>query len=495
MKESGHVMAAAHVLFANDPLSTASMEDTVWPSRAQFLQHNLDQFASWLSRWKLPAFLQAYWRTFLQEEWDNHASQVGNIPKWDVRRVQQFKRLLDGWVLTPADHFSQVLHMACPQHYDFLLRRTFEDPQIFTECYNPSIVIRSKILENFPKCLTEYTWAVNWHGRLPGAYVLPKPSKSFSKARPIITYAGSCASILGRLLGTCLLSMLLCVFGSHASLPVQSILREVWRCMRRIPVDVETVGRQQDLIGFFNSVPHRRIQEDVEYVVHRYCVAQGVSIDSVLHAHQNQKERVQRIFQGKYGAKKFMLHHSFFQLGRQVYRQHLGPAMGSQWSPVLCAIVAATREHMFYTSLLPNARMGEAFEPFRSVCRYVDNRYMVYVPGAEKHPIFPLWTDLEFIPAQFYWRITFLQPAMLSKLRSVQSAGSMRYSMAGFQSRALLIARFVRPRCLIPAQIADLLQQYRWKGIACQDFVENLRSLERRFQIPLLRHDVLRMVR
>ena len=341
VKESGHVMAAAHVLLANDPLSTASMEDTVWPSRAQFLQHNLDQFASWLSRWKLPAFLQAYWRTVLQEEWDNRASQVGNIPKWDVRRVQQFKRLLDGWVLTPADHFSQVLHMACPQHYDFLLRRTFEDPQIFTQCYNPSIVIRSKILENFPKCLTEYTWAVNWHGRLPGAYVLPKPSKSFSKARPIITYAGSWASTLGRLLGTCLLSMLVCVFGSHASLPVQSILREVWRCMRRIPVDVETVGRQQDLIG---SVPHRRIQEDVEYVVHRYCAAQGVSIDSVLHVHQNQKERVQRIFQGKYRAKslqyravcirdiveitKFMLHHSFFQLGRQVYR--VGAAMGSQ---------------------------------------------------------------------------------------------------------------------------------------------------------------------
>ena len=168
---------------------------------------------------------------------------------------------------------------------------------------------------------------------------------------------------------------------------------------------------------------------------------------------------------------------------------------------------------MFYTSLLPNARMGEAFEPFRSVCRYVDNRYMVYVPGAEKHPIFRLWTDLEFYSSPILleevvsneflgfnvdWEnrtITFLQPAMLSKLRSVQSAGSMRYSMAGFQSRALLIARFVRPRCLIPAQIADMFQQYRWKGFACQDFVENLRSLERRFQLPLLRHDVLRMVR
>ena len=66
--------------------------------------------------------------------------------------------------------------------------------------------------------------------------------------------------------------------------------------MRRIPVDVETIGRQQDLIGFFNSVPHRRIQEDVEYVVHRYCAAQGVSIDSVLHVHQNQKEEFSASF-------------------------------------------------------------------------------------------------------------------------------------------------------------------------------------------------------
>ena len=136
--------------------------------------------------------LQAYWRTFLREEWDNHASQVGTIPQWDFRRVQQFKGLLDGWVLTPADHFFHDLHMTCPQHYDFLLRRTFEDPTIFTQCCNPSIFIRSKIRENFPKCLTEYIWAVTWHGRLPGAYMLPKPSKSSSKARPIITSAGSC---------------------------------------------------------------------------------------------------------------------------------------------------------------------------------------------------------------------------------------------------------------------------------------------------------------
>ena len=517
---SGHVMAPAYALLANDPLSTASMDDTVWPSHAQFMQHNVEQFVGWLSRWKLPAHLQAYWRTFLQQQWDVQAKQAPLLSSSDVVRVRQAQHVLSGWVLTPADHFPQVLHLCCPSHYHFLLQKTFDDPLVFTPCYNPAMVVLKKIRQSFPNSLKTYTWSLDWTGRLPGAYILPKPSKGYAKARPIITYAGSWSSNLGRMIAACMLIMMVSVFGASSSSSVQNILRTVWMCMKRTPVDQEVIGRQQDLIGFFNTVPHTRIVQDVEYLIHRYCAVQRVTMQ----VHQNHRERLQRIFQGKYRAKtrqyrqvcirdlvpltRFMLAHSFFRRGRQVYRQHLGAAMGSQWSPVVCAVVAATREHMFYSSLLGTVRLGDPFQPFRMVARYVDNRYMVYLPGAEKHPRFSLWTDLQFYSNPILleevgsdsllgfcvdWQhrtITFQQPATLSKLRGARSAGAKRHSIAGFHARALLISRFVRPRHLISEQIADLVLQYLWKGFTLNDFIPLLTTLGKRFQIPSLAHTV-----
>ena len=477
----------------------------------------MDQFTQWLTRWKLPLHLQAYWRTFLQQQWDLYQAQVHLTFGWHLSGVKQLQQALKGWVLTPADHFPQVLHLCCPCHYYFLLQRTFDDPSVFHRCHNPTTVILRKIRERFPPSLKTYSWSVNWNGSLPGSYILPKPSKGFAKARPIITYAGSWASVMGRVLGTCLLIMMANVFGKSSIRSVQDILRNVWMYMRQTPCDEETVGRQQDLIGFFNTVPHCRIVQDVEFLIHKYCVRQNVSLNALLQVHLNQKERVNRVFQGRYRAHarqyrqvcikdlidltRFLLAHSFFKLGREVYRQHLGAAMGSQWSPVVCAVVAATREYMFYSSLRNNARLGDPFEPFRYNARYVDNRYMVYSPGAEKHLLFTLWTDLEFYSRPILleevtssellgfnvdWQhrtITFLQPSALSKLRSVNSAGPRRIGIAGFHARALTIARLVRPRHLIAPQLSDLTQQYVWKGFTLRELMPILTRLARQFQI------------
>ena len=65
---------------------------------------------------------------------------------------------------------------------------------------------------------------------------------------------------------------------------------------------------------------------------------------------------------------QYLLDHSYFTVGSQVFRQRRGASMGSQFAPVLCSTVTLQREWNFAMSF-------SAFTWDRSLHhRYVDNR-------------------------------------------------------------------------------------------------------------------------
>ena len=85
---------------------------------------------------------------------------------------------------------------------------------------------------------------------------------------------------------------------------------------------------------------------------------------SSIQTHNHKLERTLRIFQGHWRSQskqfrefklahirdlvKFLLQNSFFHVGTQVFRQHRGASMGSQWAPILCSAVALMREYNFF---------------------------------------------------------------------------------------------------------------------------------------------------
>ena len=294
--------------------------------------------------------------------------------------------------------------------------------------------------------------------------------------------------------------------------------------MKRTPVDQEVIGRQQDLIGFFNTVPHTRIVQDVEYLIHRYCAVQRVTMDCLLQVHQNHRERLQRIFQGKYRAKtrqyrqvcirdlvpltRFMLAHSFFDSVDKCIVNIWGLRWGRnglRWFVPWLLPLGNTCSIRHFLAPFDSEILFNLFVWWPAMLT-IDTWYTYQEPRNTRAFLFG--TDLQFYSNPILleevgsdsllgfcvdWQhrtITFQQPATLSKLRGARSAGAKRHSIAGFHARALLISRFVRPRHLISEQIADLVLQYLWKGFTLNDFIPLLTTLGKRFQIPSLAHTV-----
>ena len=57
------------------------------------------------------------------------------------------------------------------------------------------------------------------------------------------------------------------------------------------------------------------------------------------------EQAVSRIQTVSYSGFEKKLQNSFFHAGTQVFRQHRGASMGSQWAPILCSAVALMREY------------------------------------------------------------------------------------------------------------------------------------------------------
>ena len=118
------------------------------------------------------------------------------------------------FVLCPADHHPHQTFVACPLHYHFLLQRTYFQSEVFEQCTVGPLSLRDRLVQlakqDLPTCLQSL---INADGTLPYAYILPKPSKAFEKARPIISYMLSWNAKLGQLIGTLVYELCRSIFG------------------------------------------------------------------------------------------------------------------------------------------------------------------------------------------------------------------------------------------------------------------------------------------
>ena len=318
-------------------------------------------------------------------------------------------------VFTPADHFPHSLHVACPFASHALLDTTFLDVTVFKRCTVGMSSILANLKSRFqsvPKWSRRYSWGCKWSAFLPVARILPKPSKGFAKARPIIACDHCWHSRLTAFRAKGVFQIMTVVIPPGQTffmLSVQQTIRAVWHSMMGYPATEPASMAQKDLIDFFNSVPHDRILQALTLTLHLLQERWGKPWqEQSLQLSFRNKDSFLRVFRGRgrFAARNtrtmhledlpvltdFMLRPSFFQCGRFTFKQIQGASMGSALAPVSCTLVASATEFLWLHDALLNIGLHTAV-------RYADNRAFHFHTGIRRNPWTQLLLNLEFYGA------------------------------------------------------------------------------------------------
>lgn len=385
-RELPHIVAWATDCFPHVPQFKLHMASEQPPRWQHLFSQATIQFEQWLKRWRLPGDLQQYWQYFLRQQWDSFSERE----TW-TQPVGQLQRLLSPFVVTPADHFPHSLLVMCPQCWHALICQTFLQPEVFVRCLQPAEDIRRNIRLFLPGWIQEqYAWGLNFQAALSTAYILPKPTRNFKKARPIVDCSHSWILRLGTALAIVLLEISKAVYPELFEYnEVATILAAIHQIFSHTDPADELTILQQDIAGFYNQVSHERITASVQYVVQVFQRQQQCPHDQVLQAVMMKHNRTLRVFRGRWRAHtkryhgirldhivpltQYLLQRSIFRIGHCTFRQVRGASMGSQWAPIMCALVALNREHthsMLFSNALYSGKLATS-------SRYVDNRMLV----------------------------------------------------------------------------------------------------------------------
>ena len=517
IRQTGHLFASMLDIFPYTCLAHLNLEDCTWPTSRQWMEQGQQTFYRWKERWKLPNLFKHSWDLALHQAWESHLLQIRHHSSPDVarhRNLNQEVRMMKRFVLCPADHHPHQTFVACPIHYHTLLQKTYFQSDVFEPCTVGSFSLRDRLVQLAKQELPTLLHSlINPEGTLPYAYILPKPSKDFEKARPIISYMLSWNAKLGQLVGTLVYELCRSIFGDmQLDRTVQDIIKDIQKIFDDIPDHIELDLQQQDLSGFFNSVPHSRMIEAVTYAVNHYIAHKGVTPDSKLSTSLATEDRTQRIFRGRFrraGQKylaiqldhipkiiEFLLKHSYFTVGNLVFRQIQGASMGSHFAPALCGLVAAFQEYCFHKMF--NGMRTQHRLLHNS--RYVDNRVLLHFTGWREHYPWNLFTKLDFYEAPILLEevddteilgctistiqrtITVRQPKDLVSLRSGLSEDSDLAVISAFRARALLIIRYTYPIPLIFDQLTDLIAIFHQKSVTTDQLRCTQRTLWKFFK-------------
>ena len=239
-----------------------------------------------------------------------------------------------------------------------------------------------------------YKWGFCKEFTIPYGLVHLKEKKQWHKGRTIISYYHSLAGNLLRITSRALDIILQHLYPQH---PGQLSIPQLWQhfhtYLTQVPTDITLHATNDDLVGFFRSVPQHRLIDAVHSLVQHWQQQQSthtITIDT--HATGNP------------------YHHS--HIGRHHYRrptqctlhtaghrnhcdlcaqhmyfpgmQHLrGAGIGSQLSPALCNAATTLIEHSWqqlHNNFLHNTNFHFNYY------RYVDNRFITHNEHFLSHP-------------------------------------------------------------------------------------------------------------
>ena len=257
-----------------DPdIMAASMKDQYFGDVNKLQQRFDTQLRKLARRWHVQgSSFSIDYQPVLTELLDEHRYNVQDRAHWTSASLQRTTRSLSPWVVIPADHFPSRAHVICPWLFSTLM--------LFALCREPAASFRAEVVTMVPARLQHScAWGLRLHAPLPTARILPKPTKDWLKARPIISF-----------------------HQGHLS-------RRPWSAFSSGDSTAALVCEEpteyiqlvsQDLSGFFTSIPTERFHQALHVLLHRYDQAVALRNTSHWSVYEAKSDHRRRMFKGKW---------------------------------------------------------------------------------------------------------------------------------------------------------------------------------------------------
>ena len=269
----------------------------------------------------------------------------------------------------------------------------------------------------------------------------------------------------------------------------------------------------QDLAGFFVSIPLPRFLQAVKLLLCKACDLQERDLSEGLHGvyvtvDMTSATAPMRLFKGRYCspapkvysirmdlfmmAVELSFKFSLFTVGRQVVQQSRGAPMVSPLSPSVCHAVLSLFEHQYLSRMLLSPILTSSQ---RWVGRYVDNRLTLLSPMLAKLAVFTAFLHeevygppvlLEYEDGDIFlgfhmdlarMETRFVQPQASWQLLHHKSACSEGTLLSSLQSRAHMILRSSWPAARRDEDLRLLHSCYVKQGFSSLKVEKLLRRL------------------
>ena len=498
----------------------ANAQATFYPHTSQVLTCSAQALKKWADKHGLPSRqLLKQFEQFFDSQISSHKQFLRKTPKYTAHNLQQFKKLIPkDMVVHNEDHGNSHLMIYCPKIYLKALQATWNDAALFQPIPNQPDGPQFQLNQVPQQLKRHYKWAfpaslrktrgklqkdsghkpVNKQYKIPTGQAFLKRKKSWKKGRTIIGYHCSVLTKLTHITAVALADMLTEVWPSTlGTTPTPELFQKLHKFFDETSSDIDLVMYNDDLVGFFNSIPQDKVLFFVDHLIKHYkakhpdihtlsvntqssCKHNRTTSGSLSQHHQHTQVKSLRlddilpIVQTTFDT-------AVFSALNTTWLQVQGSPIGSKISPALCSICVAGHE-MTWRQTYHIWRQSPGLHLL--LMRYVDNRLtIVDQQHSTDHPL-AVWLhkwfygrpieveeveDINFLGFDIYphkRQVKFIDVDKPWKVRSPANAGTNNLTLSGFRSRAHLIVNYSFPKELIPGSLSALLDLYHKAGFS-----------------------------
>ena len=379
------------------------------------------------------------------------------------------------------------------------MHKTFCSGEVFSLCRESAASFRSEVITAIPSLLHQrYAWGLRLQAPLPTAHILPKPTKDWQKARPIISLFRTWAAPFLTVFGALNFELTKVTFPDiPGQLSVQELVQQLWDALSKADPAEYIHLVSQDLSGFFTSIPTERFHQALQVILHRYDQVVGLRRSSQWSVYELKSDHRRRMFKGKWRRQTkvprtfreqdlrylldFVIDNGHFEINGYLFLQERGVAMGSPAAPPLCNLVATVEDFFWHQTMCSlRFRMPDVGVIWHE--RYVDNRFILLRDSAPHSPVLRNFLSLEFYrpPVMLEVQhddkvlgylcdsssrtITPQLPDHPSQIKGIRSANDQMFTYSSGSSRSWLIIRGAQPAVQQQHGLNALKRLYEAKG-------------------------------
>ncbi len=495
-----------------------SMKDCFYMAKTKYLEVTDLEIRKWLKNHGMPSEAAHLWRAFVETQWPIHLQAIEETDAVEWSTVQHLKQILEPLVAHCEDHAATKLCIFCPKIYHQTLMNTFNNTEVFRTVPTGQAELRLRLPGMVPESIrSRYAWGLDPNTELPKCYIFPKAKKNYLKARPVITFDKTYARTISQALSTILTQMCKIAYPENLHKDsTQSTFRKLHDFMKDLPTLTDQWKfHNDDLVGFFTSVPHDRIKAAVNHMISEYLrnhpspqplettkFSVRTLEDSLSNDLRTFRGKVRRpgvmlreIWLGDIVAlTELMLELSFFTSLGVCYSQIRGACIGAPASPVICNITAAFEEFVWIKAFNLTWASTTRFPAFFS--RYVDNRACIIHSSDMTRATTQLISldfyrppvQLEEVEGNMFLgfavdlstrTVSYVPPSEAWQFRSPNSAGTSTLLLGSLCSRLHIIFRGTFPKSNAKKAAGLLCQQYVEKGFSSIAVFRLMNKIER----------------